>query len=281
MGSIILSVTVLAIGVAIGLLRGGRLNALADVRPRWWGLLLVGFAFQAIAESFDVPGAISLSVIGTFALIVGLGANVPAIRGAFVAAFGLTMNLLVMVANGAVPVRFEALAESGLVAETTTRAQVSSVGHLLELETADTRFAPLGDVVPIGLLSSVISIGDLVTFAGVIVIVSSLIAARKRHGVDVDELFAPAPVALGDVLDLDSPPSQSEPRAASQDPVIVLPDDTAIDLTQPESQPAASSNGATPAAAYDPDDLWADEADEGVQILGPVAKSVDSSSTTP
>ncbi len=80
MGSIIMSVAVVAIGVALGLARGGRLGALRSVRPRWWALLLGGFALQAFAENVDVAGATSLSVICMFALVVGLGAN-ASIRG--------------------------------------------------------------------------------------------------------------------------------------------------------------------------------------------------------
>ena len=125
-----------------------------------------------------------------FALVVGLGAN-ASIRGALIATFGVTMNLFVLVINGAVPIRFEALGEAGLVDAATQRSQITSVGHLLELETADTRLGALGDTIPIGFLDSVISIGDLVTFAGVVVIVSSLVAARRTVGVEVDAVFAP------------------------------------------------------------------------------------------
>lgn len=279
MGSIILSVMVVVIGLAIGLARGGQLDGLASVRPRWWGLIVLGFAIHALAESFDVPGAVSLSIIGMFLLVVGLGANVPTIAGAGVTAVGVAMNLVPLVLNGAVPVRFEALRDAGIVADTTTQAQVTSVGHLLELETDGSRLGDLGDVIPISFVSSVISIGDLVTFAGVIVIVSGLVAARRRGGIHVDDLFAPQPPVTIDLLDLDTPPAE-----ATLDPYI--------DLTgsQPSPAPAVIDTRTLPAetvppetvppetvqseiAAYDPDDLWADDPAEGVKILGPSSKT--------
>lgn len=264
MGSIILSVTVVVVGLALGMARGGQLDGLASVRPRWWGLIAAGFAIHALAESFDIPGAVSLSIIGMFFLVIGLIANVPAISGATVTAFGVSMNLLPLVLNGAVPIRFEALSEAGIVDTTTTRAQVTSVGHLLELEASGTRLGGLGDVIPLRLLSSVISIGDLVTFAGIIVIVSGLIASRRRGGLHVDELFAPAAASALEMLDLDLPTSDDD----LSDPLIDLTGATA-------SESAAVIDTRTAPieiTAYDPDDLWAADPSEGVKILGPSAK---------
>ncbi len=215
-----------------------------------------------MAESFDIPGAVSLSIIGMFFLAVGLIANVPAISGAAVTAFGVSMNLIPLVLNGAVPVRFEALGEAGIVDEATTRAQVTSVGHLLELEADGTRLGSLGDVIPIRFLSSVISIGDLVTFAGIIVIVSGLVAARRRGGLHVDELFAPTTAAGLEMLDLE------QPTSANDDPFIDLTGAVA------SAAPTVIDTRTAPVetAAYDPDDLWADDPSEGVKILGPSTK---------
>ncbi len=276
MGSIIMSVTVLAIGVALGLARGGRLEALRSVRPRWWALLLGGFALQAFAENVDITGATSLSVIGMFALVVGLAAN-ASIRGALIAALGVTMNLFVLVINGAVPIRFEALGEAGLVDATTQRSQITSVGHLLELETADTRLGALGDTIPIGVLDSVISIGDLVTFAGVVVIVSSLVAARRTVGVDVDAVFAPVGVDVdADMtgLELDAglasmsgvPESEAALSPGVLD-IVAVPPVIDVSSSQPEPIPADPID-----LTFDADGLWADD-DGGVRILGPSTKS--------
>lgn len=250
MGSIIMSVGIVAIGVAIGLARGGRIDALLAVRPRWWGLLVSGFALQALAENVDVPAPASVSVIGMFALVVGLIMNAP-IRGALIAAFGVTINLVVLVLNGAVPIRFEALVEAGLVDSSLSRADITSVGRVLELETDDSRLASLGDTIPVAFLDSVISIGDLVTFAGVIVIVSNLIAARRSVGVPVGSVFEP----IEEVVELAEPePEPTEPESTELPEPIQLDTSPLIDLT------------------FDPDDIWADN-DTGVRVLGPSAKS--------
>lgn len=282
MGSIFISVAVVAIGVAVGLARGGRVATLRAVRPQWWLLLVGGFALQAFAENVDITGASSISVIGMFLLVVGLLAN-ASIRGALIAALGVTLNLVVFVLNGAVPIRFEALGEAGLIEVDTQRSQITSVGHLLELETADSRLGSLGDTIPMGWFNSVISIGDLVTFAGVIVIVSSLIAARRMAGVDVDEVFTPAVIHLEEAnnlteLELEPGTALAEmfgtPGPEFDDGTAVLDvvaDSPVIDVSAP--LPEAAPVGTRPIdLTFDPDDLWAGD-DGGVRILGPSSET--------
>lgn len=286
MGSIMMSVIVVGLGVALGLARGGRLDALRSVRPQWWGLLLGGFALQAFAENVDIGGAASLSVIGMFLLVVGLVINAH-LRGALIAAFGVSLNLIVMAVNGAVPIRFEALSEAGIISSTTERAQITSVGHLLELETSNSRLASLGDTIPVGFLSSVISIGDLVTFAGVIVIISNLIAARRTVGIEVDEMFA-RPVAgeLDSELELETDIEFGEllpgsglaamfgtPAAVESDHdgagiLDIVAGDPIIDVSMPQDAPEPVVAEAPIDLTFDPDGIWADD-DTGVRILGP------------
>ena len=269
MGSIIMSVAVVSIGVALGMARGGRLDALRPV-------LVAGFVIQAFAENVDVTGATSLSVIGMFLLVVGLVKNAP-LRGALIAAFGVALNLIVLAINGAVPIRFEALSEAGLIDSTTERSQITSVGHLLELETSDSRLASLGDTIPLGFLNSVISIGDLVTFAGVIVIVSNLIAARRTVGVDVDQVFAlPSPEAEAAeqaTLELTTDLAAMFGKPVANDHVGVLDiasDDPIIDVSAPKPAPVAAEAERID-LNFNPDDLWADE-DSDVRVLGPSTK---------
>ncbi len=266
MGSIIMSVAVVAIGIALGLARGGRLDALRSVRPQWWGLLLGGFIVQAFAESVDITGATSLSVIGMFLLVVGLVKNAP-LRGALVAACGVSLNLAVMALNGAVPIRFEALSAAGIIESTTERSQITSVGHLLELETADSRLGWLGDTIPVGILDSVISIGDLITFAGVIVIISGLLAARRTVGVDVDDVFGA--VSAGP-LETDLVAMFGEPVPTDDAGILdIASDEPIIDVSSPRPEPAIAESSID--LTVDPDDIWADD-DTGVRILGPSTK---------
>lgn len=262
MGSFILSLGVIAIGAALGLARGGSITALRSVRPKWWLLLVGGFVLQAIAENVSFDQAASVSVIGMFLLVVGLTAN-ASIRGALITATGVTMNLVVLVLNGTVPIRFEALEPAGLVAAGTQREQVSSVGHLLELETADTQWGSLGDTIPIGLLESVISIGDVVTFAGVIVMLANLIAAKRRVGVDVDAVFAPVLLDLEAQIEDDLVVVEAAPEPAILDIAAASP---VIDISSGEAAPVQAID-----LTYEPDDLWADD-DSVVQILGPSSK---------
>lgn len=252
MASIIMSVAVVAIGLAIGLLRGGSIEGLVATRPHWWGLLAGGFVLQATAEAFDIRGATSLSIIGLFLLVVGLISNAE-IRGALVTAFGVSLNLLVLVLNGSVPVRFDALAAAGIIEEGTVQSQVTSVGHLLELESSDSRLADLGDVIPIPLLSSVISIGDLVTFAGVIVIVSGLATTRRRDRIDVDVLLGPSPLdASQPTANLEQVPLEEFGPVSDHVGPIELEPAPLIDISETVEEPATVD-----LTEHDPDELWA------------------------
>jgi hypothetical protein len=178
--------------------------------------------------------------------------------------------------NGAVPIRFEALRTAGIIDSTTERSQITSVGHLLELETADSRLASFGDTIPIGVLDSVISIGDLVTFAGVIVIVSSLIAARRAVGLHVDQVFALPTLELADAdelmvqVDTDLAEVLGSPSSADEAGVLdIASHDPLIDVSSPRPAPAVTSEPID--LTFDPDDIWADD-DGAVRILGPSTK---------
>ena len=172
-------------GVTIGLVRGGHPDNVRAVQIRLWPVLGLGFALQALAEISEISGALYLSVIGMFLLVVGLLGN-ALIRGAAIAA-GVGLNLIVTVANGHVPVRFEALQEADMIDAGVAEDAIRSIGGLRELETADTTLAGLGDVIPV--FSTVLSLGDLVTMAGIALIVQSFLVGRRRVGLTADELF--------------------------------------------------------------------------------------------
>lgn len=150
----------LVVGLVVGLLRGGRLDALARVRVvRPW---LVLAAVCALLLGLVGSGA---HVVGAVASVLCVAAFLAANRrlpGLALVAAGLFLNTVVVVANGAMPVSRSAAARAGVSTDTL----LSDPRYV----TADagTRLEPLGDVVPVPLplVPAVVSPGDVLVASG-------------------------------------------------------------------------------------------------------------------
>lgn len=91
-------------GLIAGLLLGGRLSALADVRFRWWPIALGGLVFQALLFSEPLATQVgsagpALYVTSTVFVLVALLRNVR-LPGFAVVALGAGLNLAAIIANG-------------------------------------------------------------------------------------------------------------------------------------------------------------------------------------
>jgi hypothetical protein len=164
----------IALGLIAGLLAGGRLSNLLEVRLRWMAVIFlavfVRYATEAalsrelpLAETLRVP----LLVASYGILLLGTWSNrrLPGMSIAFV---GILSNAIVIAVNGGhMPVWAPSLVASGL-----TPADVSGPLHILLPPTVDAEFlarlGPLADVVPIPLplVRNVASIGDVVVSLG-------------------------------------------------------------------------------------------------------------------
>ncbi len=162
-----------AFGLVLGLLLGGRLDRLADIRMRYLPLLFVAVVIRFGTElllTMGNPFADSYRLI-LFALAYSLllfalwhNRSYPGLALAFV---GIASNALVILANGGyMPVWDPAYQASGI------NGPLTSVLHV-ELTFGTTpefflRLGPLGDLIPIPVpfLRNVASIGDLFLTAG-------------------------------------------------------------------------------------------------------------------
>ncbi len=199
----LLTTVALILGTVAGLALGGRLTNLATLTVRRWPLLAVGLALQSLAELVDIPARRSVLVVGLALLLAGLASNLH-LRGAGVLMTGLTANLVVLVANGHVPARLDALVGAGVVDAGLDADTLVINNGLGQIETDDTVLGILGDVIPVGVISDVVSFGDLIILGGLIVAtVRGLTSVPRRRGsIDVEDflidLTAPAdePVRL-------------------------------------------------------------------------------------
>jgi hypothetical protein len=170
--------TALALAVAVGYARGGRLHRLAEAPLRWSWLLFAGVALQVLVDLGAARGILPdagrsgyLMLLASQVLVVGWVVANRHYPGMILVAIGLGLNALVIGANGAMPVHPDAIAALGIEGAT-----VAPGKHTLLDES--TRLPWLADIWPIPPLRSIISIGDVVLAAGLIPVTHALMSYR-------------------------------------------------------------------------------------------------------
>jgi hypothetical protein len=166
-----LLLAVVVISVVLGYALGGRLHRLEALRPRWWGLVILGLGIQFIPlPEGDVgtdlvvrTGVLSLS----YTLLVAFALVNVRMPGMFLVVIGLAGNFAVIAVNGGMPASAEALIDSG---QEDVLAYLRDEGadkhHLL---TDEDELTFLADVIavpqPVG---QAISVGDVFVYVGLI-----------------------------------------------------------------------------------------------------------------
>jgi hypothetical protein len=181
------------LAVLLGYVLGGRLRRFENLRINRWGLAIIGAALTAIVNVFPALsiGPIPDTVVGPvllalsyFLLAVFLLSNrwIPA---GYVMIAGLLLNLVVVVVNGGMPVRAEAITTAG---GNPAVLQDATVGkhHLMS---DDDVLWHLGDVIgvpePIGV---VLSPRDVLLYGGMVYSIVQIMRGRRREN--------PRPLAL-------------------------------------------------------------------------------------
>ena len=190
-----LSVVVVAVAVSMAL--GGRVSRIGDHELRGGWLLGTGLVLQLGVDQAAGRGLIAdAGAFGSTVLVVSQvlilawilrNAEISPPGLALVGA-GLVLNAIVMTANGAMPVDPQAMAALGL-----GDLQVPPGKHTLLTEA--TRFAPLGDVIPLPPLRSIISVGDVVLAVGLVPLTHALMRGPRPSPVADDDAVRRAPAA--------------------------------------------------------------------------------------
>ena len=152
------------------MVRGGRMSALLATNFLFLPVLFAAFAIQLGFEIWDPE---TLSATGRLVVVVATSAGVAVflflnrqLPGTVLAGAGLLLNVLVIAANGAMPVSPDAARVAGI-----TEALDSGVQH--EPMTDESLLPLLADIIPIPDTKLVISIGDVILGAGIGVLVYS------------------------------------------------------------------------------------------------------------
>ncbi|MDX6552638.1 MAG: hypothetical protein QOH74_1126 [Gaiellales bacterium] len=175
------------IGLAIGLLLGGRIGRLAEVRLRAPWLFYVAIGMQIVAfPSLVLPWSISeqlataLSIGSYFCLSAVLFLNIR-LRGLAIAGLGMLMNLAAILANGGhMPALPEAMRGAGLTFDGVHNNSVASsdpnLGWFVDRFAAPS-WLPMGNVY---------SVGDVLIGVGIALTVAAAMGARvtlvRRRG---------------------------------------------------------------------------------------------------
>jgi hypothetical protein len=173
---VLLVLIVIGLAVCIGFVAGGSLRPFERFRVHWWGVALAGLALQGLplasGISRPVGTAVLVSSYGLLGAFAWVNRRLPAV---WLVMAGLALNILVIAVNGGMPVSADALDVAGARAE--ELAGEGSLKH--HLMGPDDMLTPLGDVIgippPIG---AVISIGDVVLYAGVAILVVAVMLGR-------------------------------------------------------------------------------------------------------
>lgn len=167
-------------GAALAKLRGLRLSDVARLRLRAPALVFVALALQLALPRFPPSSraavvVLSYVAVGLWTVVNLAGRALPARIACGLLALGWCLNLLAIAPNGGMPVSRAALDAVGapvtldIEKGDTENANLSK--HFVADSTSALRW--LGDTIPVPPLRTVISIGDILLAAGIVLLLSS------------------------------------------------------------------------------------------------------------
>lgn len=150
---------VIAVSIAVSLLRGGKLSNFTEIYARGWWLLFVGFGMQIAANYVPASNrdlAVWLVLLSYLPLLIVVALN-QRMPGMWITGVGILMNFTVIALNNGMPVLPEAIELAG-----GDPGMALDAKHVVLDGTARLPF--LADIIPMP--GSVISLGDVLLAVG-------------------------------------------------------------------------------------------------------------------
>jgi hypothetical protein len=174
---VLLILIVIGSAVCIGFVAGGSFRPFERFTVHWWGVAFVGLALQGVPVTSGVSRPVGTAMlVGSYVLLGAFAWVNRRLPAAWLVLAGLALNLVVIGVNGGMPVSAGALDTAGTSAK--GLANGGTLKHHL-MGPGDT-LTPLADVIgippPVG---AVISIGDVLLYAGVAVVVVAVMLGRS------------------------------------------------------------------------------------------------------
>lgn len=174
----LLLVLIIGGAILIGLATGGSLQALLHIPLRLAWIAPVALLLQVVPLGRAAWVGVGALVISYVLLLTFIGANLR-LSGAWLMLVGVAMNAVVIFSNSGMPVSADAIADSGQSSSLAALASDSDGFKHHQLD-SQTLLPILADVIPLAPpLGMVVSIGDLVFYAGIGWVVVA--AMRKRE----------------------------------------------------------------------------------------------------
>jgi len=173
-------VVAVALGLLIGLLRGGSFKNLSAAELRAVPVVFIGVILQlgsAFAERADLHWLPLALVLASFACVFVFAAMNFSLPGMTLIAIGALCNLVVISANNGMPVSRDALERAGLGDPFAGPGATLKGAHHALTDGTHLRF--LADVIPISVTANVVSVGDIVIWAGLLLLVAQLMVGPK------------------------------------------------------------------------------------------------------
>ncbi|MFA5891392.1 MAG: DUF5317 domain-containing protein [Actinomycetota bacterium] len=213
-------ITVLVLGFGTGFARRGTISNLANARmPLVW-LVFVGVGLQTAAQF--IPGsanmlAYGLVIVSYAALFAFAGANWRRSGVGFIA-LGAALNYIVILANQGMPISAEAAARAGWKGPAAQQLVIRGK-HFIDIA-GGTRLGFLGDIIPLGGAPAVASVGDLVIWAGMVLLIQDLMhGPRGRRTIGAHRAVgSSATSAPGVIIDVRDAAPVGEARSIATDP---------------------------------------------------------------
>jgi hypothetical protein len=158
-----LPVAMLVGGLVVGLVAGGHLRAVRAMQLRKWPVGALGLAFAVLPWIGESDRTTGLIAIGWVLLIAFALFNIH-LTGMAIVAIGLACNLAVLLVNGSMPVREDAVVQAGIAEQSTVAS--AQLGPGRELASGEVRLEPLTAIIPIPALQMVVTFGDLIALLG-------------------------------------------------------------------------------------------------------------------
>ena len=144
-----------AVGLVVGIVAGGDWRRLKGFDLRAWPVLVVAAAARLLAPLMGAIGVAASAVgIALIAVVAFVNVGLP---GAALIGLGSALNLIVVAANGGMPVDPGAIAAAG--------KSMPSDGLHLVID-GGTRLPFLADVIRVPILNNIYSVGDFLVAAG-------------------------------------------------------------------------------------------------------------------
>lgn len=178
------TVVAVVVGIALGLLTGGRLHHLGERSFHAVPLLAGGVGLQLLS-GFLADIGVALVLLSYVLLLAFCALNLRLV-GMGVVLAGLALNSLVIAVNGGMPVRRSAVVAAGIAnADDIPEIRLKGKRHF---EDDDDRLMFLADIIPVPVLQEVLSIGDVAMSVGVADVLFHLLRPPRPRRHDSDYL---------------------------------------------------------------------------------------------